>query len=107
MTHMMTGETLMKHLRINSGKGQFSIDGSAWTDIDRIGKDEILALVHLATSADFDLDQHDRDLIQNPAHEIIYRNLAMKFTELSSARDRFRDESQHLYREALQKYKAQ
>jgi hypothetical protein len=96
----------MKHLKIEGGKGHYSIDGTTWSEIDRIGKDDILELVNLATTSDFELDPYNREQIPNPAHEIIYRNLASKFTDLIASKDRFRDESQQLYREALQKYRA-
>lgn len=95
----------MKHLRIKEGKGQCSIDGVIWTDLDKIGKDDVLKLVDLALSDGFSMDPYQRELIPNPAHEIIYRNLHTKLEELVVKKERFRDESQQLYREAIQKYR--
>lgn len=96
----------MKHLRIDAGKGQYSIDGEKWIDIDRIVKSDLLKLIDLALGAVFEMDPYVRESIPNPAHDIIYRNLFSKLNELVTNKDRFRDESQQLYRESLQKYRA-
>ena len=102
----MKEEVPMKHLRIESGKGQYSIDGENWADIDKIQKADMLILIDHALKDDFIMDTYARDRIQNPAHEIIYRNLHAKLAELTTKRERFHDESQQLYREAIQKYRA-
>jgi hypothetical protein len=94
----------MKHLRIDSGKGQYSIDGTVWTDLDKLGKDDLFKLIDLALADNFEMDSYVKEQIPNPAHEVIYRNLSTKLTELLGKRDRFRDESQQLFREALMKY---
>jgi len=52
------------------------------------------------------MDDYIRDQIKNPAHEIIYRNLHTKLHELTNKKERFHDESQQLYKDALQKYRA-
>jgi hypothetical protein len=103
--HIMKEVKHMKHLRIESKSGQFSVDGSNWKNIDEIGKEEILKLVDLAMTSDFEMDPYDSALLPNPAHDIIYKNLSTKFSELVASRDRFRDECQALYREALEKYR--
>ena len=46
----------------------------------------------------------DDKLIQNEAHKIVYRNLSQKFDELLQNKDRFIDESEGKYKEALKKY---
>lgn len=100
-------EVLMKHLRITEGKGQYSIDGSSWTDMDNINKSELLKLVDIALTAEFFMEPYRKELIRNPAHEIIYRNIHAKLEELVTKKDRFKDESEQLYREAIQKYRTQ
>lgn len=96
----------MKHLRIDSGKAQYTLDGQNWADIDTIQKSDILILVDHALRGDFSMDDYIRDQIKNPAHEIIYRNLHTKLHELTNKKERFHDESQQLYKDALQKYRA-
>lgn len=46
----------------------------------------------------------DENQISNPAHKIIYQNLSDKFNELLSNKTQFLDESEALYKDALQKY---
>ena len=96
----------MKHLRIDSGKGQYSVDGVSWTDLDKLGKDDLVKLIDLALADGFEMDTYSKEQIPNPAHEVIYRNLSSKLTELLGKRDRFKDESQQHFREALLKYQA-
>jgi hypothetical protein len=96
----------MKHLRIDSGKGQYSVDGTNWIDLDKLGKDDLVKLLDLALTDGFEMDTYVKEQIPNPAHEVIYRNLSTKLTELLEKRERFRDESQQLFREALLKYQA-
>lgn len=96
----------MKHLRIDSGKGQYSVDGTDWIDLDKLGKDDLVKLIDLTLADGFEMDAYARELIPNLAHEVIYRNLSTKLTELLGKRDRFKDESQQQFREALLKYQA-
>lgn len=96
----------MKYLRVDSGKGQYSVDGTDWIDLDRLGKDDLVKLIDLALEDGFEMDAYAKEQIPNPAHEVIYRNLATKLTELLGKRDRFKDESQQQFREALLKYQA-
>jgi len=100
-----TEEQLMKHLRISDGTAQFSTDDDEWTDIEKISKDDILKLVDLALNSDFELDAYEKEKILNPAQDIIYRNIVEKMGDLISKRDRFKDESNQFYAEAIQKYR--
>lgn len=95
----------MKYLRINSGKGEFSVDGSNWSDIDKIGKEDLLRLMSLSLKENFEMDPYDKTLLPNPAQEIVYRNLHGKLGDLCGTKERFKDESQRLYSEAIRKYK--
>jgi hypothetical protein len=95
-----------KHLRVDSEKGQYSVDGTNWTDIDKIGKADLLRLMDLALRDDFEMDPYDKAKLANPAHEIVYRNLFSKLAELVTKKDRFKDESLRLYADALRKYRS-
>lgn len=97
----------MKHLKIEKSKGFFSIDGVDWIEVDKINKENILFLVDRVIEDDeFEMDKYEKDKVQNKAHEIIYRNLYNKIIELQGHRTQFRDESEALYKEALEKYKS-
>jgi len=50
------------------------------------------------------MDVFDKEKIGNQAHQIIYKNISEKFSDLSKNRSRFKDESEALYREAIEKY---
>lgn len=96
----------MNYLKIENGKGFFLDSDNHWKEIDTIQKEDILHLLDCATDSqiDFQMDRIESDNIKNEAHKIIYDNLYRKFFELSSNKNRFLDESEGLYKEALQKY---
>lgn len=104
--HMRRGEESMKCLKIENGKGYFLDKDSNYQEIDKMGKDDILYLLDVATNEklEFEIDDMDENEISNPAHKIIYQNLRDKFVELLSNKTQFLDESEALYKEALQKY---
>lgn len=96
----------MKCLEINNGKGYFRSSDGTFKELDKIKKDDLLYLLDIATNSQdvFEMDDPTELSKGNPAHEIIYRNLHDKFDELSRNKTRFLDESEALYKEALQKY---
>jgi hypothetical protein len=94
----------MKYLKIEDNQGFFTIDGNNWKPIDQIGKDDLLRLVDIAVENEFQMDEYDNEQIANPAHRIVYSNIYERFTQLLNNRDRFKDESQTLYRDAIEKY---
>ncbi len=104
--HMRKGEESMKCLKIENGKGFFIDKDGTYQEIDKMGKDDILHLLDIATDEeiDFEIDDMDENQISNPAHKIIYQNLSDKFNELLSNKTQFLDESEALYKDALQKY---
>ncbi len=97
----------MKCLRINKGKGQYINKSGKYVDLDQITKDDILYLLNVAVDehSTFEMDDMKEIDIANPAHKIIYQNLSEKFAELLLQRSRFLDESQNIFKDALQKYK--
>lgn len=97
----------MKYLKIDDNKAYYlkSADsGTVWTEIDKINKDDLLTLLNNAISNDFEMDIYSEDILANKAHQIIYKNIYEKFTSLMTMKDKFQDESESLYKEAIEKY---
>ena len=95
----------MKCLKIEDNKGYFTIDGTDWSPIDEINKYHLLKLLDLAIEEDdFEMDAFAAEELANQAHHIIYKNIHEKFTEIRKNRDRFKDESESLYKDAIAKY---
>lgn len=94
----------MKCLKIENGKGFFSLDGKSWKPLDEISKEDILIIMNLCLEGSFEMDNPSGETVHNKAHDIIYKNLYAKFFELNSQRTRFKDESENLFKEALAKY---
>lgn len=98
----------MKYLKIENNKGHFRLNSSedSWIELDQINKDNLLDLLKIAGSNDeFEMDEYDDSLLQNPAHNIIYKNLYMKFNDFVENKTRFRDSVESTYKNALEKYK--
>ena len=94
----------MKHLKIENNKGYYQTESDQWKEIDKINKEDLMTLLDKATEYDFEIDDYDADKLPNKAHSIIYRNLYEKFSELVGNKDRFKDESEQLYKNAFEKY---
>lgn len=99
----------MIYLRINKGKAYFLNNEDSEIEIDKIGKDDILYLLDLATDVEilFEMDNFQDNPILNEAQKIIYESLYGKFTELLEDRTRFFDESSKIYAEAKRKYEVE
>lgn len=99
----------MKYLKIEENKGFFLKEeaaGPVWIELDQIGKDDLLSLLNKAIVDEFEMDLYNEELLANKAHQIIYKNFHEKFTDLLANKSRFKDESENLYKAALEKYKA-
>jgi hypothetical protein len=96
----------MTYLKIENNKGFYRLDASSeeWIELDQIGKDDLLILLELATTQEFEMDEYQDELLQNPAHNIIYRNIYGKFKELLSNKTRFQDSVNSMYKSAIDKY---
>ena len=96
----------MTYLKIENGKGFFLNEKGEMQEIHEIRKEDILRMLDLATdnSVDFEMDEITDGSIQNAAHKIIYGELHKKFKELLDNKDKFLDESENLYKDALDKY---
>lgn len=95
----------MKYLKIEENKGYYRNGDDDWVELDSISKEYLLILLDKAITEDFEMDQYNLALIANKAHQIIYKNLFDKFSELLINKKRFKDECEQLYRPAIEKYK--
>ena len=95
----------MKGLKIENNKGFYNLDGNQWTEIDKINKDDLLTLLDVAIVSEFEMDDFDKDRLGNQAHQIIYKNIYEKFKEIINSKSRFKDESESMYKMAIEKYK--
>lgn len=95
---------VMKLLKIDNNCGHFLAESGAYEPVDKLSKDELLRLVELALREDVDFDEFDESTIQNQAHQIIYRSVFDKLSELAGRRQEFTDESERLYLQDYEKY---
>lgn len=107
---MMTEELQhMIYLKIEDNKGFFLKEvengSTAWSQIDQITKDDLFYLLNKAIAEDFEMNEFSEDTLSNKVHLIIYKSLYEKFSDLILNKTRFKDESESLYKQALEKYK--
>lgn len=96
----------MKLLKVHEYAGQFLKADGTYESIDKIDKDDLLRLVDLTLEADeFDIDAYDEQAIKNQAHQVIYKSIAQKLTDLRKRREAFIDESARLYLAEYEKYR--
>lgn len=95
----------MKFLKIEDNKGFFSLDGKDWHSIDEINKKHLLKLMDICLDNEFEMDIFDENILRNQAHQIIYKNIYEKFNDLAQKKSRFKDESEALYKTAIEKYR--
>jgi hypothetical protein len=94
----------MQYLKIEDNKGYFLDKDSAWKEIDKITKEDLMVLLNTAIDKEFEMDEFSIETLGNKAHQIIYKNLHDKFLEFLDNKNRFKDESEQLYKEAIEKY---
>lgn len=99
----------MKYLKIESNKGFYRIDKTKeeWSELDQINKDQLLTLLKFASTEEFEMDEYKDELLQNPAHNIIYKNIYEKFIDFLGNKTRFQDSVEAMYKSAIEKYKVQ
>jgi hypothetical protein len=95
----------MKILKIKDNKGFFAVDGKTWLPIDQISKDHLLQLLDQTLNGSVEMDEFDNEKLGNQAHQIIYKNIYEKFVELGKNKSRFKDESELIYKDAIEKYR--
>ena len=99
----------MKYLKIENNKGFYRIDTTKeeWSELDQINKDQLLTLLKFASTEEFEMDEYKDELLQNPAHNIIYKNIYEKFIDFLGNKTRFQDSVEAMYKTAIEKYKVQ
>ena len=99
----------MKYLKIENNKGYYRLDKTVenWIELDQINKEHLLSLLNLASVEDFEMDEYQDELLQNPAHNIIYKNIHGKFNDFLSNKTRFKDSVEAMYKTAIEKYKVE
>lgn len=96
----------MKLLKISENVGQFLAASGDYSPIDKIGKDDLLRLVDRTLDKDeIEMDPYDDQTIKNQAHQVIYKSVFQKLTELRTRRQEFIDESARLFLEEYEKYR--
>lgn len=77
----------MKLLRISEHGGQFLAANGDYNPIDKIGKDDLLRLVDSTLDKDeVEMDAYDDQAIKNQAHQVIYKSIVQKLTDLRKRR---------------------
>ncbi len=66
-----------------------------------------MQLVNLVLDSDVEMDEFSETSVSNQAHQVIYRSIHEKLVVLQENKDRFRDESDRMYQEAIEKYQEQ
>ncbi len=97
----------MKYLKIDNNKAFFIKDKAQpenWTEIDNIEKEDLMKLLDFATEDDFEIDEYNADILANKAHQIIYKSIYEKLNIFLNNKDRFKDQTEDVYKEALEKY---
>lgn len=110
MTHIQNAKHKhMKYLKIENNKGFYRIDTTKeeWSELDQINKDQLLTLLKFASTEEFEMDEYKDELLQNPAHNIIYKNIYEKFIDFLGNKTRFQDSVEAMYKTAIEKYKVQ
>jgi len=97
----------MKLLKIESNCGYFRLVDGNYSPVDKISKDDLLRLVNVTLSEEeIEFDTYDESIIQNHAHQVIYKSIVRKLQSLRERKQEFVDESARLYLEDYEKYKA-
>ncbi|WP_445664404.1 hypothetical protein [Fodinibius sp. AD559] len=99
----------MKYLKIENNKGYYlkpteEDQEDYWEEIDEIGKEDLMKLLNKAISSEFEMDDYQEENLAHKAHQIVYKNIFEKFSDLLDNKTRFKDESESLYKEAIEKY---
>lgn len=96
----------MKLLKINENLGQFLDANGDYSPIDKIGKDDLLQLVdRTLDDDDAELDAYDDQAIKNQAHQVIYKSVFQKLSDLRKRRQEFIDESARLFLDEYERYR--
>ena len=94
----------MKYLKTEDNKGYYLPESNSWTEIDKISKEDLLYLLNKAVDENFEMDEYLEGNIGHKAHQIVYKSIHEKFSELIENRNVFKDECDSLFKSAIEKY---
>ena len=95
----------MKILKIEKGNGYFwAVESDDWTAIDKIDKEGLMKLLEYFLASDVEVDSFDEEKLSNKAQQIVYKSIFEKFSNLKENKDKFKDESDRMYLDAIRKY---
>jgi hypothetical protein len=98
----------MKLLKISENCGHYRDEKGSYIPIDKIGKEGLLQLVNWSLhEKDVTFDAYDEKTIKNQAHQIIYKSIIRKLSDLRNRRQEFLDESARLFLAEYEKYRAE
>lgn len=83
----------------------FLAESGEYEPVDELTKDKLLKLVELALREPVEFDEFDEAAIRNQAHQIVYKSVHEKLSELAERCQEFRDESERLYLKDYEKYR--
>jgi hypothetical protein len=96
----------MKLLKIDESLGFFFDSSGQYSSIEKINKDDLLRLVNLALMEDsVELDAYDETKLKNLAHQVIYKSIVRKLSDLRDRRKEFSDEAARLYLDDYERYR--
>jgi hypothetical protein len=95
----------MKLLKIETNQGLFMAEDGKYIPIDKITKEQLLRMVNLTLSEEVEFDEYDVEKIPNLAHQIIYKSVHDKLSELRERKSEFIDQSERLFLKDYERYK--
>lgn len=102
---MMNGKQSTKILRIDNGRGQYSLDGINYYDVDNLTKEDINRMLLFIIYNDVTFDSiTESNKISNKAQEIIYSSVFEKFIEINNKKKEILQKIESDFSEAEKKY---
>lgn len=97
----------MKLLKISDQTGQYLNSAGGYSPIDQLSKEDLLRLVNQTLGPeDIEFDAFDAATLKNHAHQIIYKSVLSKLTDLRERKDAFLDESARLFLAEYEQYRS-
>jgi hypothetical protein len=96
----------MKLLRIDNSAAEFLSKEGEYKFVDKLTKEDLLYLVDLALSdEDASFDEYTEDALKNQAHQVVYKSLLQRLSDLHRRRKDFSDASARLYLAEYERYR--
>jgi len=96
----------MKLLKIDNNLGHFVLEDGTYSLIDKIDKENLLRLMtHILEDDEVEMDPYDDQAVKNQAHQVIYRSIVQKLSELRGRREEFKDDAARIYLEEYEGYR--